>query len=105
MDTVYCVNIAHGGVIRNVRTRIIREGVDSLKRIVSENVENRLAYPSRFFLSFFLFLSVKAMQSTRSLHIKIKIRSKTGHKIANCLLRDDAMAVNRLTAERLGSYW
>lgn len=55
MDTVYCVNIAHGGVIRNVRTRIIREGVDSLKRIVSENVENRLAYPSRFFLSFFLF--------------------------------------------------
>lgn len=104
MDTVYCVNIAHGGVIRNVRTRIIREGVDSLNRIVSEKVENRLAYPSRLFLSFF-FLSVKAMQSTRSLHIKIKIRSKTGHKIANCLLRDDAMAVNRLTAERLGSYW
>lgn len=55
MDTVYCVNIAHGGVIRNVRTRIIREGVDSLNRIVSEKVENRLAYPSRLFLSFFFF--------------------------------------------------
>lgn len=49
MDTVYCVNIAHGGVIRNVRTRII-------SRIVSENVENRLAYPSRFFFLFSFFI-------------------------------------------------